>query len=154
LERIKTAKSNLEFVGENGSDSLNEKETIFISALPKYRERFIEAMDDDFNTADAVAVIFELVRESNSITAEDNPSKEFANAALKMLNELIDVLGLLYGDENEKSLDTEVESLINKRQAARSEKNWAEADKIRDRLNEMGIILEDTPQGVKWKRAD
>ncbi|MCL2408488.1 MAG: cysteine--tRNA ligase [Oscillospiraceae bacterium] len=153
LERLKTAKGNLEFIAANGSDELRESEKSFIETLPKYRERFIEAMDDDFNTADAVSVIFELVRESNGISAEPNPSKEFANHALEMLNELTDVLGLFYLDEGDNSLDAEVETLIEERQSARKEKNWAKADEIRDRLTEMGIVLEDTPQGVKWKRA-
>jgi len=152
LERIKTAKSSLEFIRENGSDDLKDTEAEFITSLPHYRERFIEAMDDDFNTADAVSVIFELVRESNSLAAESEPSKEFAQATLKMLNELVDVLGLIYGDDDDKcELNDEIEALIEARQAARADKNWAEADAIRDKLSEMGIILEDTPQGVKWK---
>ena len=152
LERIKTAKSSLEFIGENGSESLTDGEAEFLKTLPGYRDRFIEAMDDDFNTADAISVIFELVRESNTIAANAAPSKEFARETLKVFNELVDVLGLIYGEADDKSLDDEVEALINARQTARAEKNWAEADKIRDKLNEMGIILEDTPQGVKWKR--
>jgi len=152
LERIKTAKSSLEFIAENGSDLLRDSEKEFLTSLPHYRERFIEAMDDDFNTADAISVIFELVRESNSIAAEAEPSKEFAASTLDMLNELVDVLGLIYGDSGEINLDEEVEALITARQTARQEKNWAEADAIRDKLGEMGIILEDTPQGVKWKR--
>jgi len=152
LERIKTAKSSLEFISENGSDSIKNDETEFLKSLPGYRERFIEAMDDDFNTADAVSVIFELVRESNTIAANAEPSKNFARETLRVFNELVDVLGLIYGDTDEKSLDDEVEALIAARQTARAEKNWAEADTIRDKLNEMGILLEDTPQGVKWKR--
>ena len=153
LERIKTAKSSLEFIRDNGSDSLKDIEAKFIASLPRFRERFIEAMDDDFNTADAIAVIFELVRESNSIAADAEPSKEFALETLAVLGELVDVLGLLYGDEGNGGLDAEVEALIEARRVARSEKNWADADAIRDRLSEMGIILEDTPQGVKWKRS-
>jgi len=152
LERIKTAKSSLEFIRENGSDSVRANEAEFIATLPRYRERFIEAMDDDFNTADAVAVIFELVRESNSIAADAESSKEFAQETLQMLSELVDVLGLIYGDSDDDNLDTEVEALIEARQTARKEKNWAESDAIRDKLHEMGILLEDTPQGVKWKR--
>jgi len=152
LERIKTAKSSLEFILENGSDSVKNNENELIASLPRYRERFIQAMDDDFNTADAISVIFELVRESNSIIAEHEPSKEFARETLTILNELIDVLGLLYGDADEEMLDEEIENLIADRQTARAEKNWAEADAIRDKLGSMGIILEDTPQGVKWKR--
>jgi len=151
LERIKTAKSSLEFIGTNGSDSATDKEQTFIASLPTYRDKFIEAMDDDFNTADAISVIFELVRESNSIAAEQDASKEFAHTTLEMLNELVDVLGLIYGDDDSSELDSEIEELINQRQNARKEKNWAEADAIRDKLHAMGIVLEDTPQGVKWR---
>jgi len=152
LERIKTAKSSLEFIKENGSDNIKDNEKEFITSLPQYRERFTEAMDDDFNTADAVSVIFELVRESNSLSADPDPSKEFASEALKMLGELIDVLGLIYGEKDEAGLDAEVEALIEARQKARKDKNWAEADAIRDKLSQTGIVLEDTLQGVKWKR--
>jgi len=153
LERIKTAKSSLEFIGEKGSGDLKEIETDFIKTLPRYRERFIEAMDDDFNTADAISIIFELVRESNSIAAEPAPSKEFAFVTLKILNELVDVLGLIYGEEKPNSLDAEIEALINARQTARENKNWAEADAIRDKLGLMGITLKDTPQGVAIERS-
>ena len=152
LQRLKTAKSNLEFILENGSDSVSDSEKEFTASLPRYRERFKEAMDDDFNTADAVSVIFELVRESNSVAAGADPSKAFARASLDALNELAGVLGLFYASDDLSSLDKEVEELIAARQSARKEKNWAEADKIRDRLNEMGIILKDTPQGVKWSK--
>ena len=111
-------------------------------------------MDDDFNTADAIAVIFELARLSNSVTIpEHRPSKALAGALLDIFDELTGVLGLIYSDESEKTLAGEVETLIAARQEARKEKNWAEADRIRDRIKEMGIILEDTPQGVKWKKA-
>jgi len=152
LERIKTAKGALAFITENGSDTVKDSEKELIDSLPRFRERFIEAMDDDFNTADAIAVIFELVRESNAAAAEPGPSKEFAQAALELLTELTDVLGILYADTADSSLDAEVEELIEARQAARKEKNWAEADRIRNKLGEMGITLEDTPQGVRWQR--
>jgi len=130
-------------------------EKAFAEGLSKYRERFIEAMDDDFNTADAISVIFELVREVNSATAADkNPTKAVAAAALDMFNELVDVLGLLYEDADEDAeLAAEVEKLIEARQNARKEKNWAEADRIRDVLKDMGIVLMDTKQGVQWKKA-
>ena len=152
LDRLKTAKSTLEFILSNGSDSVKETENDFIVSLPRYRERFIEALDDDFNTADAVSVIFELVRESNSISAGAEPSKAFARAALELLNEFDGVLGLFYADNDEGNLDEGIEALIEARQAARKAKNWAEADSIRDRLGEMGIVLEDTPQGVRWSK--
>ena len=153
LARIKTAKSSLEFIAENGSEQIQDNEKVFTKSLVQYRERFIEAMDDDLNTADAVAVIFELVRESNTVASGQNPSKGFAQATLEMLGELTDVLGLLYAETGDDSIDGEIELLIKQRQAAREDKNWAEADKIRDKLNNMGITLEDTPQGVKWKRT-
>jgi len=152
LDRLKTAKSTLEFIAHNGSDTLDDGDEKFIGSLPRYRERFVEAMDDDFNTADAISVIFEFVRESNGIAAGPQPSKEFARAALELLIEFDGVLGLFYAAGGEGSLDDEVEALIESRQAARKEKNWAEADRIRDRLGEMGIVLEDTPQGVRWSR--
>jgi len=152
LERLKTAKHNLEFILENGASAVNEKETDFIESVRRYRERFIEAMDNDFNTADAIAVIFEFVRECNSIAAAPEPSKEFARIALELFNELDSVLGLMYREAEESDPATEIEKLIEARQVARREKNWSDADSIRDKLNEMGIILEDTPQGVRWQR--
>ena len=163
LDRIKTAKNTLEFIAANGSsDGINESaaapdearnnEKALIDSLPRYRERFIESLDDDFNTADAVSVIFELVRESNTVAAGPAPSKAFAKAALEVLDELTGVLGLLYTQKDADSLDAGVEALIAARQDARKAKDWAQADIIRNKLSEMGIILEDTPQGVRWSR--
>ena len=155
LERIKTAHDNLEFIAGNGADGgLSAEEQTFVQGLSKYRERFIEAMDDDFNTADAVSVMFELIREANTITAADkNPTKAAAKAALDMLDELNGVLGVIYGGGEDDELAAEVEALIEARQNARKEKNWAEADRIRDQLKDMGIVLMDTKQGVQWKKA-
>ena len=152
LDRIKTAKSALEFIAANGSGELKGSEKAFLETLPRYHGRFIEALDDDFNTADAVSVIFELVRESNTIAAGPEPSKQFAEATLAMLTELTDVLGLLYAQKETCSLDAEVEAFIAARQEARKSKDWAQADQIRDKLGSMGIVLEDTPQGVRWSR--
>ena len=152
LDRLKTAKSTLEFLLKNGSDTIKDDETAFTASLPRFRERFIEAMDDDLNTADAISVMFELARESNTVAAGAEPSKEFASATLELLLELDDVLGLFYATTSDASLDDEVEALITARQVARQEKNWVEADMIRDKLAEMGIVLEDTPQGVRWQR--
>jgi cysteinyl-tRNA synthetase len=155
LERIKTSRSNLAFLAENGAGGeMTDEERAFAETMPKFRERYIEALEDDFNTADAIAVIFELVREANTVTAaERNPSKALAAEILKLFDELTGVLGLLYTEREDKGLAEEVEALIAARQAARKEKNWAEADKIRDKLKEMGITLEDAPQGVKWKKV-
>jgi cysteinyl-tRNA synthetase len=154
LERLRNAKSNLEFFLQNGGEgALTPEETAFVEGLSKYRDRFISVMDDDLNTADAISVIFEMIREMNSAVSNNtNPTKALAQSCLDMLTELSDVLGIPYGD-NAATLDTEIEALIEARQAARKAKNWAEADRIRDELKAQGIILEDTPQGVKWKRA-
>lgn len=108
-------------------------------------------MDDDLNTADGIAAVFELVRDINvSVLASD--SKDLIAYAAKLFDELTGVLGLVYNRKTD-SLDSEIEALIEARQAARKEKNWAEADRIRDELKAQGIVLEDTPQGVKWHRA-
>jgi len=157
LERLKTAKASLEFIAGDDTDNSSPEATAsseseFIETLPQYKQRFIEALDDDFNTADAISVIFELVRQSNIIAAGPNPSKTFARAALELLQELAGVLGLFYAQADDSGIDDEVERLIKTRDIARKERNWGEADRIRDELSDMGIILEDTPQGVKWKR--
>ena len=153
LERLKTAKANLDFYAENGRDGeLSDEDAAFVEGLGKYRERFVEVMDDDFNTADAISVIFELIREINAaVSPSADPTKALAAACREIYLELSDVLGIPFGAE--KSLDAEIEEMIAARQAARKAKNWAEADRIRDELKAQGIILEDTPQGVKWHKA-
>ena len=112
-------------------------------------------MDDDFNTADAISVIFEMVREINTaVSPAADPSKTLAQACLDRFLELCDVLGIPFGfDSSEDPEAKAIEEKIAARQAARKAKNWAEADRIRDELKAAGIVLEDTPQGVKWKRA-
>lgn len=156
LERIKTARENAAFIAENGADGeMTAEMRAKADNLPTYRERFIEAMDDDFNTADGIAVIFELVRDMNTALAAQNaPTKELAKAYLSIFDELTGVLGILYNSgEEDADFARKVESLIEARQNARKEKNWAEADRIRDQLKDMGVTLQDTPQGVKWKKA-
>ena len=153
LDRLKTAKDNLDFFAQNGRDgALSEADAAFVSGLDKYRQRFVEVMDDDFNTADAVSVIFELAREINAaVSPAADPTKALAAACRDIFLELCGVLGIPFGGE--KDLDREIEEKIAARQAARKAKNWAEADRIRDELKAAGIILEDTPQGVKWHKA-
>ena len=108
-------------------------------------------MDDDLNTADAISVLFELVRDINTALAE-NPSQALVKESDSIFKELADVLGLVYVDED-NSLDEEIEKLIAERTEARKNKDWAAADKIRDQLKAMNIVLEDTPQGIKWHRS-
>jgi cysteinyl-tRNA synthetase len=153
LERLVTAKKNLEFFETNGLDApMTDEEAAFVQTLGSYRERFIKVMDDDFNTADAVSVIFELVREINgAVSPANNPTKALARACGEIFSELSAVLGLPQGETADA--DAEIDTLIQKRQEARRAKNFAEADRIRDELKEKGIVLEDTPQGVKWRRA-
>jgi cysteinyl-tRNA synthetase len=160
LQRIITAKQTLEFIAKKGLDSVVDNtssvaatvEKMFLDSLPGYKKRFIEALDDDFNTADAISVIFEIVRESNTIASGADATKNFAKETLEVLNDLSDVLGLLYCEKELSQLEVEVNKLIEARAKARKEKDWPEADRIRNELNSLGIILEDTPQGVKWKK--
>ena len=108
-------------------------------------------MDDDLNTADAITAVFELVKDINTKVIIDDASKELVEYATNLFDELTGVLGLVYNRKTE-SLDDEIEKLIEARTQARKDRNWAEADRIRDELKAQGIILEDTAQGVKWHR--
>ena len=157
LERLKTSRSNLVFLSEKGAaGEMTETEKAFVDGLDKYRQDFIRVMDDDFNTADGVAVIFTMARDVNTATAADkNPTAAFAAACLKVFDELCDVLGLPCKEQKAEAEDgdAEIDALVEARQAARKAKNWAEADRIRDELKARGIVLQDTPQGVKWSRA-
>ncbi len=152
LERIVTAAENLRFLMKNAqAEAMNESEKEAFAKTREYVEGFEKAMDDDFNTADAVAAVFELVKYANT-TADGDSSKEYLQGILDVLGKLTDVLGIIV-EKKEELLDADIEALIEERQAARKEKNFARADEIRDELLARGIILKDTREGVQWKRA-
>lgn len=153
LERMYTCRNNLDFALKNASDEAGANDGEIVAMIDNRRNQFIEAMEDDLNTADAIGTIFELVRDINTYVNEGNHSKNLVEYAAEVLDELTSVLGLLYNRKPQESLDDEIERLIEERNAARKNKNWAEADRIRDDLKARGIILEDTAQGVKWHRA-
>ena len=146
LERLYTCRDNIDFALKNANEGGS------IPAFTQERKNeFITAMDDDLNTADALAAVFGLVRDINTAIAE-GAGKDTLNAFAEIFDELTGVLGLVYNRKTE-ALDSEIEALIEKRTEARKNRDFKTADEIRDKLKEMGIILEDTPQGVKWSRA-
>ena len=150
LDRLYTCRDNLTFALNGAPEKAGKDENAAMEAFRARRQQFIDAMEDDLNTADAIAALFELVRDIN-VAVADAPSRGLCEQALSLLNELCGVLGLLY-DRKQEMLDADVEAMIAARAEARKQKNWAESDRIRDELKEMGIVLEDTPQGVKWHR--
>lgn len=153
VERLYNTIGNLEnLIDEVSRENMNEEEKDYIDSLNKYREKYIQKMDDDFNTADAITVLFELSKDLNT-NLNVNSSKEVVSKALGVLRELGAPLGILQ-KSTKGSLEDEIEALIEARQKARKEKNFAEADKIRDDLKARGIVLEDTPQGVRWKKVN
>lgn len=151
LDRLYNSINNLEnLLDEVKNEELRDEELEYKNELQKYKEKYIEKMDDDFNTADAISVIFDLIRDVNTnVTIES--SKEIVKYTLDLIRELGSPLGILQ-ESTKASLEEEIEKLIEERQKARKEKNWALADKIRDNLKERGIVLKDTPQGVRWKQ--
>ncbi len=146
LERLYNCRDNIDFALKNAEDG--GEVPAFVETR---RAEFIEAMEDDLNTADALAAIFMLVRDINGAIA-DGAKKNTLNACADIFDQLTGVLGLVY-NRKEETLDSEIEALIEKRTEARKAKDFKTADEIRDKLKEMGIILEDTAQGVKWSRA-
>lgn len=151
LERLYNTKEKLEFTLSNLVESpLTEKEVELVKELDDFRQKFIDAMDDDINTADAVSVIFELAKLINS-NVDENSSLEFAKKCLDEFNELTGVLNIV-NKKKDTVLDKDIEELIQKRTDAKKNKEFQLADDIRQQLLDMGIVLEDTRQGVKWKR--
>jgi len=148
LDRLYTCRDHLDFAAAHAAPSPIPEEEDFLKTVERRRASFIEAMDDDLNTADAISALFELARDCNSFFAEPKSAETIA-AATACFDEMTNVLGILYQRKKE-DLDSEVEALIEKRQAARKAKDFKTADAIRDQLKAQGIVLEDTPQGVKW----
>ena len=152
LERIITAAKNLKYLAANAKNGeMTDAEKAQIQETEKFVAAFEEAMEDDFNTADAIAAIFELVKFANT-TADETSSQAYDSALLERIVHLSDVLGIIVVKE-EELLAEDIEALIEERQAARKAKNFQRADEIRNELLEKGIILEDTREGVKWKRV-
>lgn len=151
-ERIVTSVGNLNFLLSHGSaDTMSKAEEALLTEAEEYLTKFEEAMDDDFNTADAIAAIFELVKFTNTNVTPES-STVFLETLKKQIVTLSDICGLIV-EKKEEILDSDIEALIEERQNARKEKNFKRADEIRDELLAKGIILEDTREGVKWKRA-
>ena len=149
LSRLYTCRDSIDFEIKNAADG--ELSESVKSQLDKRVAQFIEAMDDDLNTADGIAAVFELVRDINTLVIGKGQSKSTAEYSAKIFDELTGVLGLVYNRKTE-TLDADIDAMIEARTQARKSKNWAEADRIRDELKAMGIVLEDTAQGVKGHR--
>ena len=150
LDRLYNCRDNLEFALKNAPAEAPSDESGAFASFEQRKQQFIEAMEDDLNTADAIAAVFELARDIN-IAVAGTPSRALCEKASEIFGQLCDVLGLLYS-RGQEVLDADIESMIAARTEARRQKNWAESDRIRDELKAMGIVLEDTPQGVKWHR--
>lgn len=151
-ERIVTSVDNLRFLLENAAkEEASEEEAALLKEAQGFALKFEEAMDDDFNTADALSAIFELVKFANT-WASDGSSRAFLSGLKEEIEQLSDICGLTVNRKTQM-LEEDVERLIQERQAARKAKNFQRADEIREMLLEKGIILEDTREGVKWKRA-
>ena len=151
LDRLHNCRDRLDFALANACQEPTQGEEEFRAQVDARVAQFVEAMDDDLNTADGIAALFELVRDINNFLSETR-SQQAVSYAIQKFDELCDVLGLLYNRKKADSLDSEIEELIAQRQAARKAKDFAKADAIRDQLNQMGIQLKDTPQGVQWSR--
>jgi len=151
LARLHTCRDNLDFALDKSNVDSRPSDFEAKKKLGSHRDEFIEAMDDDLNTADAIAAIFELVRDINTLVTPES-STDLIEYAIEEFDELTGILGIVY-DRKKVEINIDVEKLIEERNAARKNKDFALADKIRDDLKAQGIILEDTPQGVKWHKA-
>lgn len=154
LERINNCLTNLKFLAKNAPEGeITAEQQEYLDSFRVFHDRFEAAMDDDLNTANALTAIFDLIKQIN-VTVKEGHCKAVYEGLTKKVEELIDVLGLLPKEEEASEDDAAIDALIEERTAARKAKDWAKADAIRDQLTAMGIILEDTPAGIRWKRAD
>lgn len=151
LERLYTCRDSLDFALKNAENDPCENDDQLISLFESRKNEFITAMDDDLNTADGIAALFELTKDINTHILSKKVSKNVCEQAARIFDELCDVLGLLYNRKS-NDLSDDIEALIEKRETARKNKDWATADQIRDDLKARGIILKDTPQGVTWTK--
>lgn len=150
LTRLYNCRDNIDFELKNAPDG--ELNAAVKEKLDLRQKQFDEALDDDLNTADGIAAVFDLVRDINTLVLGKGESRQTVKYAADLFDTLTGVLGIVYNRKEETS-DADIDALIEQRTQARKDKNWAEADRIRDELKDMGIVLEDTPQGVKWHRA-
>jgi cysteinyl-tRNA synthetase len=150
FDRLQTSYTNLQHRSKSSSELTDDNEK-WLGIISEQRNLFTEAMDDDFNTANAISVLFELSRQANYYLQEKNTSQEVILAFTSAFDELGAILGLKFGSQD--LLDAEIEELIEQRIQARKDRNFKLSDEIRDKLKEMNIILEDTPQGTRWKRG-
>ncbi|PMC34187.1 cysteine--tRNA ligase [Bacillus sp. UMB0899] len=149
FERLSTSYGNLKH-RKNSSNNLTENDQEWFDKINSYQEQFVKEMDDDFNTANAISILFDLSKQANYYMQEQNTSEEVIQAFLDQFDELGNVLGVTFGSTD--LLDEEIEIMIEQRIQARKDRNFALADEIRDKLKDLNIILEDTPQGTRWKR--
>ncbi|MGN0521899.1 MAG: cysteine--tRNA ligase [Eubacterium sp.] len=150
LDRLYTCRESLDFAIKNSTDDIPDDKDL-LDTIKGRKEQFINAMDDDLNTADGLSAVFELVKDINTRILDKRVSKNVCETAAKIFDELCEVLGILYNRKS-NDLESDIEALIEQRQQARANKDWATADKIRDDLKARGIILKDTPNGVTWTK--
>jgi cysteinyl-tRNA synthetase len=153
LQRLYTARDNMYYLMNHADEkALTEAETALLAKVEESRQRFISAMDDDMNTADAMGALFEIVKEAN-ITLSDKSSKQAIAGTLDTLSALADVMGLLTRKPPEEALPEEIQALVDARADARKSKNWALSDQLRDQLKDLGYTVEDTAKGQKVQKT-
>ncbi|MBQ7646134.1 MAG: class I tRNA ligase family protein, partial [Clostridia bacterium] len=153
VERLQNCETNLRFRLKNAAESAvteSEKETL--GKLEDKKASFIEVMDDDFNTADGLGILFDMTRMINTALADENASKEFIEKAFEIHYELLSLMGF-ETEQAENGDDEKIEAMVKERSEAKKAKDYKRADEIREELKKMGVVIEDTPQGPKWKRA-